>query len=261
MYCRSQDSELTVGRHDLFVDVALVPAEARRWRDRVCIVVDELRASSSIVTALESGCRNVIPVASLGEARRLAREHNCLLAGERNAIKPPGFHFNNSPAELAQADLAGKTLVLSTTNGTRVLLGLPHAPAVLVGCLLNATACCRKGLALAEKYGAGLGIVCAGHNGEFVLDDAVAVGFLVHRTIGLLDAYGGECVMNDAARTAHRLWRSYPDFDSAFRQSASGKRVIEIGAEEDLEFCARADTSLVVPRLVLSTPPQFERLE
>jgi 2-phosphosulfolactate phosphatase len=223
-------------------------------------VVDELRASSSIVTALDCGCRNVIPVAGLHNARGVAREHDYLLAGERDGLKPPGFDFNNSPSELAQADLEGKTLVLSTSNGTKVLLGLPHAPAVLVGCLLNATACCWQGLALAEQYGAGLGIVCAGTNGQFVLDDAVAVGFLVDRVIGLLDAYGGECTMNDAALAAHRLSRGYADFDAAFRQSASGRRVIEIGAEEDLAFCARVDTSQVVPRLFLSTPPLIERL-
>jgi 2-phosphosulfolactate phosphatase len=244
----------------LLIDVALVPAEAYRWRNRVCIVVDELRASSSIVTALDCGCRNVIPVAGLHNARRLARKHEYLLAGERNGLKPPDFDFNNSPSELAQADLGGKTLVLSTSNGTKVLLGLSHAPAVLVGCLLNATACCQQGLALAEQYGAGLGIVCAGTNGQFVLDDAVAVGFLVDRVAGLLDAYGGECTLNDAALTAHRLSRGYADFDTAFRQSASGRRVIEIGAEEDLAFCARVDTSRVVPRLVLSTPPLIERL-
>lgn len=244
----------------MYIDVALVPTEARHWRNRVCIMVDELRASSSIVAALDGGCREVIPVAGVRNAQRLARDNGYLLAGERNGLKPPGFDFNNSPSEFAQADLDGKTLVLSTSNGTRVLLSLSRNPAVLIGCLLNATACCSRGLALASQYEAGLGIVCAGHNGHFVLDDAVAAGFLVDRTIGLMDARGDECVLNDAARTAHRLWRSYTDFESAFRESESGKRVIEIGAEEDLLFCARPDTSQTVPKLVLSTPPSIERL-
>lgn len=80
------------------IDVALVPDEAQRWRERVCIVVDVLRASSSIVTLFDRGCRTVIPVGSVAEARRLARQHGYMLVGERNGLAPPGFDFGNSPA-------------------------------------------------------------------------------------------------------------------------------------------------------------------
>lgn len=245
----------------MFVDVALVPGEARRWHGTVCIVVDVLRASSTIVTLFDRGCRTVIPAGSVTEARRLARKHGYVLAGERDGLAPPGFDFGNSPSELAHAALEGKTVVLTTSNGTVALRRLAHAPAVLIGCLLNATACCQQGLALAERYDAPLGIVCAGRHGYFVLDDSVCAGFLVETVMGLLRSRGEECTLGDAARAAWRLWRSYPDFCTAFRESASGRRVMEIGLEEDMVFCARPDVSRGVPILVQATPPRLEQLD
>jgi 2-phosphosulfolactate phosphatase len=244
----------------LFVNVALVPGEARRWRGTVCIVVDVLRASSSIVTLFDRGCRSVVPARSVAEARRLAREYGYVLAGERDGLAPPGFDFSNSPSELTRAELEGKTVVLTTSNGTAVLRRLTHAPAVLIGCLLNATACCQQALALAERYNANLGIVCAGQHGYFVLDDGVCVGFLVETVVRLLQSRGGECVLGDAAQAARQLWRSYPDLDTAFRESASGRRVLEIELEEDITFCTRPDVSRVVPILVRAAPPRIERL-
>jgi 2-phosphosulfolactate phosphatase len=244
----------------LFIDVALVPGEALRWRKTVCIVVDVLRASSSIVTLFDRGCRTVVPAGSVAEARWLARAHGYVLAGERDGLMPPGFDFGNSPAELARAELEGRITVLATSNGTVVLRRLADAPAVLIGCLLNATACCRQALALAQRYDASLGIVCAGRDGSFVLDDGVCVGFLVETVIDLLRSRGDECILGDAARAAWQLWHSYPNFDTAFRESASGRRVVQIGQEEDIAFCARPDVSRIVPILVQATPPHIERL-
>ena len=146
------------------IDVALVPAEAKRWSGAVCVVVDELRASSMIVRLLEGGVNAVVPAASLAEARRLARRLGpaTLLAGERRVVRAPGFDLGNSPAEAMAAEVSGRTAVLSTRNGTGVLRGLPAGTPAFIGCLLNATAVARAAFAQARATGADLGIVCAG---------------------------------------------------------------------------------------------------
>ncbi len=155
----------------------------------VHVVLDELRASSTIVRLLDRGATAVIPAASLAEARRIARGLGsaAVLVGEHHVVRAPGFDFGNSPAEVARADLAGRTAVLSTRNGTAVLRSLPPDATILVGCLLNASAVARAALALARAQGADVGIVCAGRVGAFAIDDAIAAGAIV---TGLLAAAG-----------------------------------------------------------------------
>lgn len=259
------------------IDVALVPAEARRWGRTVCVVLDELRASSMIVRLLESRAEAVIPAASLAEARRLARSigPTAVLAGEHNVVRAPGFDFGNSPAEARRADLRGRVAVLSTRNGTGVLRSLPADATVLVGCLLNAGAVARAALAQARAQGAALGIVCAGRRGTFAIDDAIAAGAILERVLaeagaddrglstadGRLDPRaqrghgsvghandGGEpIVLTDAARAALQLWRSTPDVEAAFRISWSGHLLARVGLLEDIPASLPVDASAIVP--------------
>jgi 2-phosphosulfolactate phosphatase len=236
------------------LDVALVPAQSRAWGRTVCIVVDELRASSTITTLLDMSCPSLMLTASLDDARRLARTHDSLLAGERHGLTPRGFDFNNSPAELRRADIRGRSVVLCTSNGTKVLASLQEQPAVLVGCLLNARACAVSAVALAEALDARLGVVCAGQQGRFALDDATAAGVIVARAIEALTARGSTAFLTDAARAALRLQASYRNPVTALRQSASGRLVKELGAEADVELCARTESSTTVPILQLGTP-------
>jgi 2-phosphosulpholactate phosphatase len=98
------------------VDVARVPAAARHWRDVVCIDVDELRASSTILTLLERGVGAIVPAANAAEARRIAVGNGHILAGERNVVRPPGFDFGNSLTEIDGADLRDHDVVLSTAQ-------------------------------------------------------------------------------------------------------------------------------------------------
>jgi len=234
----------------LRLDVAVTPARAKTWPDRVWIVVDVLRASSTLVTLLESGAGRVYPVKTVAQARRLARQEKGILAGERNGIPPSGFDFGNSPTSLSRADLSGRSVVLSTSNGTMVLDLLKESPKVMVGCFLNARACCQAAVEEALRLQVGVGIACAGVRGDFALDDTVCVGYLAVEIERELLARGISPVLNDAARAAGQLYRSYPDIMSAFLQSASGRRVIEIGDEPDNEFCSRIDVSKKVPVLV-----------
>jgi len=262
------------------IDVALVPAEAKRWGNTIWIVLDELRASSTIVTLLERGADAVIPAASLAEARRLARAigPTAVLAGEHNVVRAPGFDFGNSPAEVARADLHGRTAVLSTRNGTGVLRSLPADATVLVGCLLNATVVARAAFARAQAEGADLGIVCAGRRGTFAIDDAIAAGAILERVLaeagvderelrtadGHLDARaphrhdGDALIVTDAARAALQLWRSTTDIEAAFRASWSGHLLASHDLLDDIAASLPVDASSVVAVVVAGRPPRIE---
>jgi 2-phosphosulfolactate phosphatase len=261
------------------IDVALVPSEAKRWTNTVCVVLDELRASSTIVTALEGGATAVVPASSLADARRLAREigPGTVLAGAHRVVRAPGFDYGNSPAEVAAADVAGRTVVLSTRNGTAVLRALSAGTPVLIGCLLNASAVARAALSLARATGADVGIICAGRRGAFAVDDAIAAGCILERLFAAagvddrdLPTADGRVapraprepadamVLTDASLAALRLWRSAPDLAAAFRASFSGHLLASVDLLEDIPASIRVDASAIVPTLIHGTPPRIE---
>jgi len=262
------------------IDVALVPAEARRWTNTVSILLDELRASSTIVRILERGAAAVVPAASLAEARRIARADGSLLAGEHRVVRAPGFDYGNSPAEVAAADLAGRVVVLSTRNGTAVLRALPADAPILVGCLLNATAVARAALAIARERNGDVGIVCAGRRGAFALDDAVAAGAILERLLaaaGLDDAdlptvdghsdpraprqeAAAAAALTDAARAALQLWRSTPDVEASFRSSWSGHLLAGVDLLADIEASLPVDATSIVPVVRPGMPPRIVSL-
>jgi 2-phosphosulfolactate phosphatase len=242
------------------IDVALVPAEARAWSDRVCVVIDELRASSTITTLLDLGASEVLLVQRLDAARRLGRELGAVLAGERHGLTPRGFRYNNSPAELAGADVRGRTVILSTSNGTAVLARVQRMPAVYVGCLLNARACAEAAVATASSLGIGVGVVCAGTGGRFALDDAVAAGVLVGGMVDALAQLGVSPELTDAALAAVRLRSAYPGVEEALAESVAGMLVTRLGAGADVAYCARIDASATVGVLVRGDPLRVARL-
>jgi len=233
----------------LDIDVALVPSQASGWRRQVAIVIDELRASSTLTVLIDRGCPQVAVTASLTEARRLARQRGALLAGEREGRTPPGFDVNNSPTELNRLPIAGRQVVLCTTNGTLVLSRLRQLPAVLVGCLLNAGAVAAAAFRLAQRYQASVGIACAGQRGRFVLDDAIAAGVIIHRLVAVAAKEGRGCAMSDAAQAALRFEAAYPDVLTALLESGSGRQLAALGLRNDIEFCSQVDISTTVPAL------------
>lgn len=244
----------------MHVDVALVPAEVRYWPDTVCIVVDQLRASSTLTTLLDLGCPSVHVTRSLAEARRIGRATGALLAGERRGLVPRGFDANNSPVELSRLAAGDRPVVLCTSNGTRVLALVRHMPVTLVGCLRNAGACAESAVDAAVARGIGVGVVCAGTLGRFALDDAVAAGEIVMRVMDLAAARGVPCEVTDAATAALHLRSAYTDVTVALEESTAGRLVHRIGASEDIAFCARTDASRSVPVLRGGSPMSIDRL-
>ncbi|MFI5254186.1 MAG: 2-phosphosulfolactate phosphatase [Candidatus Limnocylindrales bacterium] len=247
----------------LRIDVALVPHEARLTGGCVLIVIDQIRASTTLTAALDLGISDLFLAGDLRTARRDARRTGSLLAGEQAAVKPPGFDFDNSPSELSRSDIRGRRLLLLTTNGTAVLHRLRTVEHVLVGCLRNASAVAAAAFRLATADGAAgdVQVVCAGRNDRFVLEDAVAAGVVVERLMDLAGADGREPILTDPAQAAIRLRSSYPDLLTAMQESSGGATLRRIGAPDDIDFCAEEDVSRTVPVFRDGSPMRIVRLE
>jgi 2-phosphosulfolactate phosphatase len=221
------------------VHVAFTPAEAERAP--TAVVVDVLRATSTIAQALASGYRRVLCCAEVEEARRLAAGlEGAVLAGERKAAAIPGFELGNSPREFTEP--LGETLVLTTTNGTRaVLAAAASSETVLVGSLLNLDA-----VAAAARGGGDVEVVCAGVQGRFTIDDAYCAGRIA-------ELLGGE--RSDAAEAAVRLARSFAGAEEGLGASGNPEHAL---LADDIAWCARESVLDVVPRLARFEGPAAE---
>lgn len=223
------------------VDVSWLPPSEPP--EGTCLVIDVLRATSTIAVLIERGMRSVYPAATIEGARALREQlgERALLCGEREALPPEGFDFGNSPVELARADLsAWDDAVITTSNGTPALLACAGAPLVIAAAPLNAAACVDA----AVLEGHDVLIVPAGRRGERAQDDALAAGLFARRLV----ARGAEPTTR--AREAIALLEASGDnLARAFRLTAHGRRLLELGFENDLEACAREDVLAAVPVL------------
>jgi 2-phosphosulfolactate phosphatase len=213
------------------VHVAFTPAEAARAP--VGIVVDVLRATSTIAQALASGYERVYCCAEIDEALELREKlGEGLLGGERNAVKIEGFDVGASPREFVGEPRA-ETVIFSTTNGTRAILqGAALCEEVLLGSLLNLDAVA----AAARERGEDVEILCAGFQGQFALDDAYCAGRIAQLV-------GGE--PTDSSKAAEAIARAWPDPHEGLLARTYGPP----GLEEDIAFCAQVSVLDVVPRL------------
>jgi 2-phosphosulfolactate phosphatase len=210
----------------------------------VAVVIDVLRATTTIVTALAAGCGAVYPCASVEEARGTAdgmRAGRVLLAGERDGRPLPGFDLGNSPAEFTPARCRDLAVVMTTTNGTRALLRAATAARTLVAGFVNFSAVCEQ---LRQEMRP-IHVVCAGDAGQVALEDALLAGALVDF---LADA--GEVRLNDAARLAWDCFEHHGRIlDGALELSAGGVRLKDLGYDEDVRTAARVDLYALVPEL------------
>ncbi len=213
----------------MLVDVAFTPAE--RVSAPVAIVVDVLRATSTMAQALAAGYRRILCCADIEEARALRAElPDALVGGERKAVRIEGFDVGASPREFLEA--RAETLILTTTNGTRTILTAAEAcEEVLLGSLLNLDAVVR---AVRERR-RDVVVVCAGFQGAFAIDDTYCAG----RIVQLVDAE-----RTDAAIAAELVARAFPDAWSGLTARTYGPP----GLDEDIRFCAQESVLDVVPR-------------
>lgn len=206
------------------------------------VVVDVVRATTTLVEALANGARAIYATASTEEAVKLAQSlgrEDTLLCGERKGSKVPGFDLGNSPREFTRAAVGGKRLVMSTTNGTRALAKGQHSARLLTGAFTNLSAVAR-----AVDGADRIVVLCAGREGRFTLDDALCAGYLVRKVQG-----ERECVMNDASQ-AVAAWAGFREPTRKFLETTDGGRaLVEIGLGEDLDVCAEIDRHDVVAEM------------
>ncbi len=228
------------------IDVAFTPGESAPGA--VAIVVDVLRATTTITYALEHGYQRVLACGELEQARGLAGRlgDGAVLAGERQCVKPEGFDLGNSPQELIDAGPLGTTLVLSTTNGTRAIVAAAqHAPTVLVGSLANLTVCAAAAARVAREAGGQVLVQCAGVKGEFTMDDAYTAG----RFVAELAVWLAEWERTDAAHAAERLAAGFESAGDGLAASKSARNLRAANLYDDVRMCARENVLEVVGRV------------
>jgi 2-phosphosulfolactate phosphatase len=220
----------------------LVPSG--RLTGGVAVVIDVLRATTTIIHALAAGCVCVRPIADVDEARKLADQMpagKVILAGERGGVMIPGFDRGNSPREFTAENSHGCTLVFTTTNGTRALLRATEAERVLIAGFVNYSAVCEQLLADPRP----VHILCAGCDGEPSLEDSLLAGAFIEY---LCDQF--ELQLNDSARLA---WDCFENqglvLPSALELGRSGQGLLKLGFAADIEAAAEIDRFAIVPEL------------
>jgi len=228
----------------VFTPAGLTPGEVQ---GRAVFVIDILRATTSMCAALSHGAKAIIPVASTEEALRLAQtigSDDVLLAGEKDCVRIPGFHLGNSPLEMTERAVRGKTIIVTTSNGTKALLATQGASAAYPAAAVNLSAAAEKAREALESDRHIL-IVCAGREGAFSLDDAYCAGRLAAAVLGSPRPRRG---LNDAAISCLDLVRRYREnWERPLAYSRAGRELVRLGFRDDLREAARMDAYPVLP--------------
>ncbi len=212
----------------------------------IYIVIDVIRATTTLTTVFDSGASRVYAANSIEQAQQAAtRFPHRLLCGERHGLPIAGFDYGNSPTQFAQTDLTGRELILTTTNGTRAFYACPASSTRLAGCFYNAHAITARALALAQEKGSNIVIVCAAESNYFALDDATCAGYLAlevqrqHPTIEV----------GDDVRAGQALYKVFAPPKLADIAN-SAQSIIAMGLGRDLDYCMKIDGSMTVPVIV-----------
>jgi 2-phosphosulfolactate phosphatase len=205
-------------------------------KGKTVVLIDVLRATTVITTALDNGAIAVVPKIEVKEAQD-AKVENCLLGGERNALKIQGFDLTNSPL-----DYKKNIVIMTTTNGTKAIHHSVRADKIIIGCMLN-------GKAIAENVTfdkRDVSIICAGTGGKFSLDDFICAGKIIYDCMALR-----ECELEDFAATAFMAYRDNKANVLDFVSRASHyKYLLSLGLEEDVKYCFTEDIMSIIPEVV-----------
>lgn len=221
----------------LFISIFGVQMQVSLSLDRsfshdVAIMVDVLRASTTITTALEK-IPYIIPTLEIEEALIMAPEHQAFLAGERDGATIEGFDTGNSPLEIQK--LKGKTLIITTTNGTRILEGIKGS--ALIGSFINARAVARKASEIASDH---VEVVMAGVRGKFAIEDFLGAGEII--------SHLQDHELDEMAQSALLAVQNPELVDHHVKNSKSARKLRKLGFGEDVEFCLQRDISQIVPQ-------------
>jgi 2-phosphosulfolactate phosphatase len=225
------------------LDVCLTPALIPLYNveDYIVVVIDIFRATSSICYGIENGAEAIIPVSEIEEcAAYREKGSGYLLAAERNGEVVSGFDFGNSPFSYTAEKVAGKTVVLTTTNGTHALHLSRKARKIVIGSFLNITALCTW---LRSQQGNIL-LVCAGWQNNFNLEDTLFAGAVIEQLKN--DGF----ILDDPAIAANDLFQiGKNDIGKYLSKTSHGERLRKLGIEKDIEFCLQVDLTTAIPVL------------
>lgn len=234
----------------VYLSQSLVPDELT-LKDKNVVVVDVLRASSTILTALVNGAKEVIPAENVSVAARISKGlGNSILCGERNGKVIEGFKLGNSPFEYSAEKIKAKSLVFSTTNGTVAISKSKYAKSCILASFLNLSAVVEHLSALNEDFT----IVCSGKLNDFCVEDSVYAGLLIAKLFelntksnySLLDSgyisyqLAKQLIYKNSKPDQHRVL-------NMFKKSEHGKYLISLGFEKDLEYCSQIDSLIHLP--------------
>lgn len=218
----------------------------RLMRDKIIVVIDLLRASTTIVQAIESGAQSVIPVATVDAAAKIKRDRgsDTLLVCERDGLKVEGCDLGNSPLDFTPLKVRRKVIAMSTTNGSRAIQRVKNNSAVLVGALRNRKKLCE--FLLEQNFDVAL--VCAGTNEQISADDLYCAGAII---AGLRPMLGDrELQTDDLGFLAENFYHSAKDNPALLEGIAHYRRLQELGLQKDIDFCFAEDKSEALPILV-----------
>ncbi len=246
------------------LDVFFTPNQVRPadTTARLVLIVDVLRASTTVATALGNGARTVIPVEGADEVITRSKEFarsQILLAGEQKMYPIAGFDIGNSPQAFTPEVVEGKTILITTTNGTRTLLGVQNARDIVIASYVNFSAVLAL-MKVAASSNTDIAIICAGEEGGFTLEDAACAGRYVRAIPKRADAI----VANDAAAASVLIEKKYGDnIAKVFKESTHGQALQSAGFGDDLAAAAEVDSYPVVPiwqdRQITKLGPERER--
>lgn len=229
------------------LDVFFTPNQVRPadTTGRLVLIVDVLRASTTVATALGNGARTVIPVEGADEVITRSKEFarsQILLAGEQKMYPIAGFDIGNSPQAFTPEVVEGKTILITTTNGTRTLLGVQNARDIVIASYVNFSAVLAL-MKVAASSNTDIAIICAGEEGIFTLEDSACAGRFVKAIPKRADIQ-----TNDAAAASVLIEKKYGDnIAKVFKESTHGQALDAAGFGDDLAAAAKVDAYPVVP--------------
>lgn len=215
------------------------------YTGKTTVVIDVLRASTTIIQALQNGAREVIPVASVEFAVKVSGGMfggQTLLGGERNTKKLEGFALGNSPLEYTSEVVGGRTIILFTTNGSKAIVKAKFSENLFIAAFTNLTALAKHLIKLDKEFE----ILCSGRGNYFSMEDVICAGKLISE----IQKINTNVEMTDSAKASVALNKSFgKNILTMMQESEHGKILIENNFDEDLKFCSRINFSETIPYL------------
>ncbi len=227
------------------INTILTPlmVEELYFAGRIAVVIDVLRATTTITTAIMNGAKEIVPVGSLDFSKIASASSfggRTMRGGEKNSKKIEGFDLGNSPFEYVETVVKGKSIVFFTTNGSKAIVKTKYGSGTLICSFLNVSKVAEVLVNLGKEYD----IVCSGRHGDFSLEDTVCAGMLISELLKLKN----DLTLSDASKVALNLYEKYgSDLRSLFGVSEHGKILETEGFIEDLEYCAQTNITDIVP--------------